>query len=75
MVEISESDLKTSLGALILGGMVCTGYVLCFSTTKGTVLTSWALQRRLTGVVAMQTTLYFRLFTKDQFSTKLKVRR
>ncbi|TFK84127.1 hypothetical protein K466DRAFT_602278 [Polyporus arcularius HHB13444] len=52
MVEISESDLKTSLGALILGGMVCTG---------------------LTGVVAMQTTLYFRLFSKDQFTTKLKV--
>ncbi|RPD54052.1 hypothetical protein L227DRAFT_512303 [Lentinus tigrinus ALCF2SS1-6] len=53
MVEISESNLKTSLGALILGGMVCTG---------------------LTGVVAMQTTLYFRLFSKDSWSAKMKVR-
>ncbi|KAI0373514.1 hypothetical protein BV20DRAFT_1049916 [Pilatotrama ljubarskyi] len=52
MVAIPESDLKTSLGALILGGMVCTG---------------------LTGIVAMQTVLYFRLFSRDQFSTKLKV--
>ncbi|KAI0328383.1 hypothetical protein GY45DRAFT_1338172 [Cubamyces sp. BRFM 1775] len=52
MVAISESNLKTSLGALILGGMVCTG---------------------LTGIVAMQTVLYFRLFTRDQFSTKMKV--
>ncbi|RPD78565.1 hypothetical protein L226DRAFT_457558 [Lentinus tigrinus ALCF2SS1-7] len=53
MVEISENNLKTSLGALILGGMVCTG---------------------LTGVVAMQTTLYFRLFSKDSWTTKMKVR-
>ncbi|KAI9059145.1 hypothetical protein FKP32DRAFT_1580453 [Trametes sanguinea] len=52
MVAISESNLKTSLGALILGGMVCTG---------------------LTGIVAMQTVLYFRLFSRDQFSTKMKV--
>ncbi|CDO77625.1 hypothetical protein BN946_scf184946.g18 [Trametes cinnabarina] len=52
MVAISESNLKTSLGALVLGGMVCTG---------------------LTGVVAMQTVLYFRLFTRDQFSTKMKI--
>ncbi|KAI0666640.1 hypothetical protein C8Q78DRAFT_440094 [Trametes maxima] len=52
MVAISESDLKTSLGALILGGMVCTG---------------------LTGIVAMQTVLYFRLFGRDGLSAKLKV--
>ncbi|KAI0768815.1 hypothetical protein BD413DRAFT_614302 [Trametes elegans] len=52
MVVLSESNLKTSLGALILGGMVCTG---------------------LSGIVAMQTVLYFRLFSRDQFSTKLKV--
>ncbi|OSC99367.1 hypothetical protein PYCCODRAFT_1446822 [Trametes coccinea BRFM310] len=52
MVAISESNLKTSLGALIFGGMVCTG---------------------LTGIVAMQTVLYFRLFTRDQCSTKMKV--
>ncbi|EIW62566.1 uncharacterized protein TRAVEDRAFT_33992 [Trametes versicolor FP-101664 SS1] len=52
MVMIPESDLKTSLGALIIGGMVCTG---------------------LSGVVAMQTVLYFRLFTRDKFSTKFQV--
>ncbi|KAI0633820.1 hypothetical protein C8Q77DRAFT_1218072 [Trametes polyzona] len=52
MVAIPESDLKTSLGALILGGMVCTG---------------------LTGIVAMQTVLYFRLFIRDQWSTKVQV--
>ncbi len=38
MVEISESDLKTSLGALILGGMVCTGYVLSFPTPMAMAL-------------------------------------
>ncbi len=28
---------------------------------------------RLSGIVGMQTVLYFRLFTRDQTSTKLKV--
>ncbi|OJT15917.1 hypothetical protein TRAPUB_14199, partial [Trametes pubescens] len=52
MATISEHDLKTSLGALIIGGMVCTG---------------------LTGIVAMQTLLYFRLFAHDNLSTKFQV--
>ncbi|KAI0778797.1 hypothetical protein BD413DRAFT_609365 [Trametes elegans] len=52
MVVLSESNLKTSLGAILCGGMVCTG---------------------LSGVVGMQTVLYFRLFTRDLTSTKFKV--
>ncbi|RDX51161.1 hypothetical protein OH76DRAFT_354316 [Lentinus brumalis] len=52
MVLVAESSLKTSLGAILMGGMVCTG---------------------LSGIVGMQTVLYFRLFTRDQTSTKLKV--
>ncbi|KAH9897781.1 hypothetical protein C8Q73DRAFT_663679 [Cubamyces lactineus] len=52
MVLLSESNLKTSLGAILFGGMVCTG---------------------LSGVVGMQTVLYFRLFTRDLTSTKVKV--
>ncbi|KAI0640035.1 hypothetical protein C8Q77DRAFT_103279 [Trametes polyzona] len=52
MVLLSETNLKTSLGAILLGGMVCTG---------------------LSGIVGMQTVLYFRLFTRDLTSTKVKV--
>ncbi|KAI0368832.1 hypothetical protein BV20DRAFT_426062 [Pilatotrama ljubarskyi] len=52
MVVLSESNLKTSLGAILLGGMVCTG---------------------LSGIVGMQTVLYFRLFTRDMTSTKIRV--
>ncbi|KAI0334123.1 hypothetical protein GY45DRAFT_149189 [Cubamyces sp. BRFM 1775] len=52
MVLLSESNLKTSLGAILFGGMVCTG---------------------LSGIVGMQTVLYFRLFTRDLTSTKVKV--
>ncbi|KAH9851398.1 hypothetical protein C2E23DRAFT_886575 [Lenzites betulinus] len=52
MVAIPEADLKTSLGALTLGGMICTG---------------------LSGIVAMQTVLYFRLFSHDRSSTKIQV--
>ncbi|OBZ67081.1 hypothetical protein A0H81_12889 [Grifola frondosa] len=49
---ITESSLKTSLGSLLLGGMVCTA---------------------LSGIVAMQTAIYFRFFTRDRWPTKLKV--
>ncbi|KAI9057749.1 hypothetical protein FKP32DRAFT_1597969 [Trametes sanguinea] len=52
MVLLSESNLKTSLGAILFGGMVCTG---------------------LSGIVGMQTVLYFRMFTRDLTSTKVKV--
>ncbi|KAI0720074.1 hypothetical protein C8T65DRAFT_24565 [Cerioporus squamosus] len=52
MVHVDDSALRTSLGALLMGGMVCTG---------------------LSGIVGMQTVLYFRLFTRDQYATKLKV--
>ncbi|KAI0744961.1 hypothetical protein C8Q76DRAFT_17083 [Earliella scabrosa] len=45
-------NLKTSLAALILGGLVAAG---------------------LTGVVDMQTVLYFRLYSTDRWTTKLKV--
>ncbi|KAI0824037.1 hypothetical protein BC628DRAFT_1420465 [Trametes gibbosa] len=52
MVAISGDNLKTSLGSLILGGMICTG---------------------LSGIVAMQTVLYFRLFSHDRASAKIQV--
>ncbi|KAI0354577.1 hypothetical protein OH77DRAFT_468694 [Trametes cingulata] len=52
MVLLSDSNLKTSLGAILLGGMICTG---------------------LSGIVGMQTVLYFRLFTRDMTSTKIRV--
>ncbi|CDO73017.1 hypothetical protein BN946_scf185007.g71 [Trametes cinnabarina] len=52
MVLLSETNLKTSLGAILFGGMVCTG---------------------LSGIVGMQTVLYFRMFTRDLTSTKVKV--
>ncbi|KAL1951322.1 hypothetical protein VTO73DRAFT_471 [Trametes versicolor] len=52
MVLLTESSLKTSLGAILFGGLVCAG---------------------LSGIVGMQTILYFRLFSRDSTSTKVKV--
>ncbi|EIW64122.1 uncharacterized protein TRAVEDRAFT_41537 [Trametes versicolor FP-101664 SS1] len=52
MFLLTESSLKTSLGAILFGGLVCAG---------------------LSGIVGMQTILYFRLFSRDSTSTKVKV--
>ena len=74
MTSVSPSDLKTSLGALILGGMVSMGCVTSSTMHSTLEISHHANAGRLSGVVGMQTSLYFRMFSKDRWPTKLKVR-
>lgn len=70
MATVTYSNLRASLGSLIIGSLAATAYVLLLSSRPILPVDLW---RRLSGVVMMQGVIYFRMFQNDNRGLKLIV--
>ena len=70
MANVTYSNLKASLGSLIIGSLAATAYVFLSGSRPILSADSW---RRLSGVVMMQGVIYFRMFQNDNRGIKLIV--